>query len=578
MNKLTLLSLALWIACAETTYAQAVPKLRHWTVGVGVTRKGTALTAAINSEDLNLATTKFRILLIGGMKGRDKTLQSVITDAKWFYSKQKSGSAENEFLLSAIGTVNPHGIGDKRDPRGGYPPKGRAYDDRHNPEAGYLWRWLGMHAPDLVVVIRESPGKQGWVIPKSPLTSWLKNKLPNAKFALESSDSLANQLVRNRPSETGSIPAVQFWSTESDKPLFLPQLIKALRSSPQRMKPSPARLALQRRLKRSPVQVAKQLSKTYGHDLRSVVYIPALALIARIRLSKLTGDPSHLRDVERIVDPYVRGKKTNPRSGSGLSGHLVFCELAQVSRGKKRATYLKLARNSADLGLNQDGSPKKNMPFHVEMSDSVFMGGPILARVGALTGNKNYFTACVNHLRFMRKVDLRKDGIYRHSPLDQAAWGRGNGFPAIGVAMCLTHFPKDHPHRSELIREFRNHMISLAKYQDPNGCWHQVIDKPASYRELTSTCMITFAMVRGMRLKVLDEKTYEPIVQRAWYAIKTRVRADGRLVDVCTGTGKQQSLRAYYDRPAILGPDARGGAMALLVSTELAQWEKERSK
>ena len=48
------------------------------------------------------------------------------------------------------------------------------------------------------------------------------------------------------------------------------------------------------------------------------------------------------------------------------------------------------------------------------------------------------------------------------------------------------------------------------------------------------------------------------------------------LVDVCTGTGKQKNLRAYYDRMAILGKDARGGAMALLVSTEMAAWQDEK--
>jgi hypothetical protein len=34
-------------------------------------------------------------------------------------------------------------------------------------------------------------------------------------------------------------------------------------------------------------------------------------------------------------------------------------------------------------------------------------------------------------------------------------------------------------------------------------------------------------------------------------------------------------LRAYYDRKAILGPDPRGGAMALMVSTEMAAWQNE---
>jgi rhamnogalacturonyl hydrolase YesR len=215
------------------------------------------------------------------------------------------------------------------------------------------------------------------------------------------------------------------------------------------------------------------------------------------------------------------------------------------------------------------------MPFHNEMSDALFMGGPILSRTGRLTGEDVYYDACSKHLDFMRKLVLRDDGLYRHSPLDEAAWGRGNGFPALGLAMVLSDLPEEHADRERWLAAFRNHMAALARHQDPGGCWHQVIDRPESYRELTSTCMITFAMTRGVRRGWLDAETYQPVIDRAWYAIRTRTPADGRLVDVCTGTGKQKNLRAYYDRTAILGPDARGGAMALMVAVELAAAEAD---
>jgi rhamnogalacturonyl hydrolase YesR len=103
-----------------------------------------------------------------------------------------------------------------------------------------------------------------------------------------------------------------------------------------------------------------------------------------------------------------------------------------------------------------------------------------------------------------------------------------------------------------------------------------VIDHEESYRELTATSMITFAMIRGLRSGWLDPATYEPAIHKAWNAIKTRVATTGDLVDVCTGTGKQKSLRDYFDRTAILGHDDRGGAMALLAATEMAYWEQQR--
>jgi len=179
-------------------------------------------------------------------------------------------------------------------------------------------------------------------------------------------------------------------------------------------------------------------------------------------------------------------------------------------------------------------------------------------------------------MRFMLGLNLRADGLHRHSPLDEAAWGRGNGFPALGLALSLSEMPGDIPGRAEMLAALRAHLEALLRHQDETGMWRQVIDLPGSYRELTSTAMITIAMARGVRLGWLEEARFRPAIVRAWYALRTRVAANGELVDVCTGTGKQRSLRDYLDRTAILGRDDRGGAMALLVATELARWERER--
>jgi hypothetical protein len=43
------------------------------------------------------------------------------------------------------------------------------------------------------------------------------------------------------------------------------------------------------------------------------------------------------------------------------------------------------------------------------------------------------------------------------------------------------------------------------------------------------------------------------------------------LIDVCESTGKQKTLGDYLRRAAILDRDPRGGAMALLFATELAE-------
>jgi rhamnogalacturonyl hydrolase YesR len=206
------------------------------------------------------------------------------------------------------------------------------------------------------------------------------------------------------------------------------------------------------------------------------------------------------------------------------------------------------------------------------MSDSLFMGTAIEAQAGRLTGERKYSDQAVSHFRFMDRLCARPDGLYRHSPLDEAAWGRGNGFPALGLCWTLLELPADHPDREAVLERHRAHLRAMLRHQDPTGAWHQVVDRPESYRELTATCMTAWAMARGVREGWLDREEFDPAIRRAWAAIRTRVADDGRLVDVCTGTGKQTSLRAYYDRGAILGRDPRGGAMALLAATELARY------
>jgi len=213
------------------------------------------------------------------------------------------------------------------------------------------------------------------------------------------------------------------------------------------------------------------------------------------------------------------------------------------------------------------------MPTHSEMSDAVFMGCPILAKAAQLTGDSKYWEMCLKHMRFMLKLNLRPDGLHRHSPLDETAWGRGNGFPALGLAWSLDVTTTDARGRDEMLAAYQAHMRALLPHQDATGMWHQVVDHPESFRELTSTCMITYAMIRGIRRGWLDGATYSPVVQRAWTAVKARVAFDGQVVDSCISTGKMKSLREYLDRTAILGRDPRGGAMAVLLATEMVDWE-----
>lgn len=327
----------------------------------------------------------------------------------------------------------------------------------------------------------------------------------------------------------------------------------------------------QARLARSPREVAQQLAAVYGHQLGQVAYIPALPLVAKLRLSDLTGDAAHRAAVHRIVAPFLSGERSPvPKSGSEQAGHLIFAELAARSTGSDRERWIKLCQAAADQIFDKQGQPQPIMPFHNEMSDAVFMAGPILAATGQLTGERRYFDAAATHFASLHKLCLRPDGIYRHSPLCEAAWGRGNGFPAFGLSWALLDWPDNHPAKQDLISELAKHLTALKPHQDQQtGCWHQVIDHPESYDEYSCTAMIGTAISRGIRQGWISKQDFQPSLDRAWKAIKERTSADGLLVNVCTGTGKQQTLEDYFQRPAINGRDDRGGAMGLIFAVEL---------
>ena len=527
------------ISCSAAAAEEDIPGTVR--TAVGITRKETVIEALLPSGGDKLDDPRLRVLLVGSLDGSAEAKAAVLSATRWFHTSDDAAELRKAITLAAIPSVNPDG-----NQPSNYPPAKGFYDSPTDPEAAYLWRWIGMYGPDFVFEIhktdrgREYPDKDG----------------------------LIASLKANAAGDVSTVPGMVLGASADDKENWLKPLLAELPKS--KLTRSPCREELLRRQQRQPLAVAQELANVYGHKLDQVAYIPALAVIKRLRLAELTKDPEMRRDVDRLLAPYLSGEKSPvPKNGSEQAGHLVFAEIAQRTEGADRERFIALCRAAADQIFDENGKPLPLMPFNLEMSDAVFMAGPILCATGRLTGERKYFDAAATHLAGMRKLCLRADGIYRHSPLDESAWGRGNGFPALGLALCLSDFPEDHPARDELLKQFRAHMSALKKHQDASGCWRQVIDKPAAYREFTATCMIGFAMLRGTSRGWLSREEYAEPVRRAWEAVKLRIGPDGKLVDVCTGTGKMKSLREYYDRPAILGRDDRGGAMGLLFAVEM---------
>ncbi len=315
---------------------------------------------------------------------------------------------------------------------------------------------------------------------------------------------------------------------------------------------------------RTPKEVLNLLLATYGRDLKSNSYIPAMAMMARLQQAQRANDDDDRQAILRILAPYRDGSKpTTTKSNPELAGHLLFAETARLLPEPERQKDLTLVVTAAKTLFANGELDRPKPPDAEEMSDAVFMCAPLLCEAGALTGDDRYTSAAISYVRVMRTQCLRPDGIYRHWPKCEAAWGRGNGFPAIGVARSLQRLPVDHPGRGELLAAFQEHMRALLRHQDPSGSWHQVIDRPDSYQEFSCTAMIGWSLQLGINMGWLDAAEFQPAADRAWAYIERSIGMHGELTAVCESTGKQPTVDAYLQRKAINGMDERGGAMAL---------------
>lgn len=311
---------------------------------------------------------------------------------------------------------------------------------------------------------------------------------------------------------------------------------------------------------RQPLDVARLLAARYPQQ-GTMSYISALSWSGALRLTTLTNEPRWKEKARQQMQPFISGEKpalAEPHELPSLAGHAALFDL-----GEKAA-----ARAAADLILSTD--PSEAVRFGRGWTDDMFMATSLLARVASPALGDPYSRAVGRVLITYAKRLQRPDGLFVHAAEGPHAWGRGNGFAALGLVEALTHLPERWPDYPRVLDIYRHHMRALARHHRGEAAWHQVVDDYGSYHELTVTAMTVAAMARGVRLGWLGPE-FLPHIERGWQAVSARVSDDGSLRDVCAGTGAGPTKEHYLTRPVINGADDRGGAMALLAALEVEE-------
>ena len=511
----------------------------------GMTDDETPLLTLENRSAFDPSDARRRLVIVGGMDGDANGARLALEAVRWF----KTGASESDrtgWVVSVLPLADPTGDGFLETAT--FPPTDGFFNDPDQRESRYIWRWVTYQVPDLVVELR--------VASQGALSPTIRHSLGGERPP-EGSLSAA---LANSVSQPDLAAVETMWVTAG--PTEGEQVMRAVLALASGER-SPLAAAVRERVTRDPLAVARVLAERYP-ETPGIAYIPAVAWVHTLRLATLLDEPSLGLKVMNEVAPWLSGDEGlfgETVRLSAVAGTMVFGALAKLA-GAHQPVASRWATEGVAIAAAES---VPGVPLHASgWSDDLFLGTIAAATAGDAGGLDAATRLIVRYAEALQ----RSDGLFNHAADAETAWGRGNGFAAIGLAETLSALDQAHPAREPVLAVYRRLMTALREQQAPDGMWRQVVDRPGSYRETSVTALTVTAMARGLRRGWLDD-AYRSIVERGWRALLAHVVPDGRLVDVCISTGSGLTLQHYLDRTAINGADDRGGALVLGATLEV---------
>ncbi|MEI9977749.1 MAG: glycoside hydrolase family 88 protein [Edaphobacter sp.] len=173
--------------------------------------------------------------------------------------------------------------------------------------------------------------------------------------------------------------------------------------------------------------------------------------------------------------------------------------------------------------------------------DALFMSPPVLLRMYEITHDKKYLDY-MDHEWWLTSGSLYNKDYHlyfrdsRYFTQKQANgkpifWSRGNGWVMGALVNVLRLMPKDYPSRPKYVAQFKEMAAEIKAIQGPDGLWRSGLLDPAAYDlpEVSGSAFFTFGIAYGINEKILDRKTYLPVVESSWKGMLQHIYADGRL-------------------------------------------------
>ncbi len=234
----------------------------------------------------------------------------------------------------------------------------------------------------------------------------------------------------------------------------------------------------------------------------------------------------------------ANGWKIGPEGASNADAYACGQTYIDLYRMDLRPVYL------ADIKAKTDAlvaSPAVDGWWWI---DAFYMQGPVLARLGNLTGDTNYF----NKLWLMYDDMKTRRGLF--DPVTslwwrdasytnqvtangkKVLWSRGNGWVFAGLARVLQQMSTNSPHYADYVAMFQTMAPALRAVQGADGMWRSNLDDYDQYPnpETSGTGFFTYGLAWGVRNGLLPAAEYTNTIALAWQGLTNlALQASGRV-------------------------------------------------
>jgi rhamnogalacturonyl hydrolase YesR len=142
---------------------------------------------------------------------------------------------------------------------------------------------------------------------------------------------------------------------------------------------------------------------------------------------------------------------------------------------------------------------------------------PLLAKTGALTGDRRYFDEACRQL--LGHQSWLEDPLTRfwHSAFGHGMhprrvtpglWGLGNGYGLAGMVGLLEHLPRDHAQYIECLFLLRRFVEACHEYLPVNGGYNQILNDLATFRCVAATGLLAYGINKAIFMGWVQPEYY----------------------------------------------------------------------